>query len=136
MKKRAVYIAIPEIVLILLCGLCFSGPEHKAVRFVEKNGADFSQLVSSGQALPPLFNGKEVTLWNGEHPMYEFTLSVWGDSYYGCYYSPDDVPLAFQNAGIALTDDGTGAWTWSAAGDNRGMTRKIADKWYYFEASF
>ena len=52
------------------------------------------------------------------------------------YYSPDDVPLSFQNCNIALIGDGKGGWTWSAEGDNHGRTKKIFDKWYYFEASF
>ena len=136
MKKKMVYTAIPLIMLVLIFGAWFSTPEHEAIRFVEKNSADFSEIVESELTIPTIFNGQEVDVWNGEHPMYEFTLSVWGDTYYGCYYSPDDVPLSFQNCNIALIGDRNGGWTWSAEGDNHGITRKIADKWYYFEAAF
>ena len=136
MKKKVVYFAFPLVVLVLICVLWFSTPEHMARRFVEKNSTDFSEIVNSELTIPVIYNGKEVDVWNGEHPMYEFTLSVWGDTYYGCYYSPDDVPLSFQNCNIALIGDGKGGWTWSAEGDNHGRTKKIFDKWYYFEASF
>ena len=42
------------------------------------------------------------------------------------------VPCAFQNTEAALEP----CWRWQAEGDNHGMTRKLADGWYYFEAAF
>jgi hypothetical protein len=74
--------------------------------------------------------------WEGEHSMVEFLVTTRGDTYYGCYYSPDDVPLAFQNTAAELTQCGHDSWKWSAEGDNSGKTMKIMDHWYYFEASF
>ena len=47
---------------------------------------------------------------------------------------PDDEPRGFQSAEVTLVPDGENCWTWRAEGDNHGMTRKIRDKWYYFEA--
>ena len=38
------------------------------------------------------------------------------------------------NVGVTLVPDGENRWTWRAEGDNHGMTKKISDKWYYFEA--
>ena len=55
--------------------------------------------------------------------------------YHGFYYSPDDVPLAFQNTAVPLEETADG-WTWRAEGDNRGFTRRLAPGWYYFEAYF
>lgn len=46
------------------------------------------------------------------------------------------VPCAFQNTEAALEPDGEDCWRWQAEGDNHGMTRKLADGWYYFEAAF
>ena len=40
----------------------------------------------------------------------------------------------FQNVEVTLVPDGENRWTWRAEGDNRGMTKKIQDRWYYFEA--
>ena len=77
---------------------------------------------------------------NAEHDMIQFTLGGRGlvpsSTYYGCYYSPDDVPLAFQSMDVKLTQNGHDYWFWTEAGDNRGATSKIRDCWYYFEASF
>ena len=83
-----------------------------------------------------LFGYKYVNTWEGEHSMVEFLITTRGDTYYGCYYSPDDVPLAFQNTAAELTLCGHDSWKWSADGDNAGKTMKIMDHWYYFEASF
>ena len=82
-----------------------------------------------------LFGYKYANTWEGEHAMVEFLISTRGDTYYGCYYSPDDVPLAFQNTVADLTQCGHDSWKWSAEGDNAGKTMKIMDHWYYFEAS-
>ena len=71
------------------------------------------------------------------HPIGEFCFGpsiLHGRQYYGCYYSPDDVPRGFQNVEVTLVPDGENRWTWRAEGDNRGMTKKIQDRWYYFEA--
>ena len=71
------------------------------------------------------------------HPIGEFCFGpsiLHGRQYYGCYYSPDDVPRGFQNVEVTLVPDGENRWTWRAEGDNHGMTKKISDKWYYFEA--
>ena len=83
-----------------------------------------------------LFGYKYVNTWEGEHSMVEFLITTRGDTYYGCYYSPDDVPLAFQNTEAELTQCGHDSWKWSAEGDNGGKTMKIMDHWYYFEACF
>jgi len=82
-----------------------------------------------------LFGYECVNTWEGEHTMVEFLITARGDTYYGCYYSPDDVPLAFQNTDAKLTQCGHDSWKWSADGDNAGKTIKIMDHWYYFEAS-
>lgn len=68
--------------------------------------------------------------------MTEFVIMSWGNTYYGCYYSPDNVPLAFQNTDVELTQNGHNYWEWSAEGDNHGETSKIMDCWYFFKASF
>ena len=81
---------------------------------------------------------RKVDVWSGEHTMYEFLLGTgMGDTqYWGVYYSPDDVPLPYQNTDVSLIADDDGSWTWQTDGDNHGTTKKIIEKWYYFEASF
>ena len=56
--------------------------------------------------------------------------------YYGFYYSPDDTPSAYQNADVRL-EAGNRAWEWHQANsDNGGITKKIKDRWYYYESWF
>ncbi len=92
--------------------------------------------MAAGEGIPANLGIRSFNQWTGEHEMVEFTLFAFGDTYYGCYYSPDGVPLGFQNTQQELILDGDGSWTWQAEGDNHGLTRLISDRWYYFEASF
>ena len=119
-------------------------PKVRTTLFVKLYHEDIEESLSLGMGVPAddavLFGYKYVNTWEGEHTMTEFLISASGlvpqSTYYGCYYSPDDVPMAFQNpAGIELTETESG-WTWKGEGDNEGYTEKIMDKWYYFEASF
>lgn len=113
-------------------------PERKAEQFVAQHGTVFSELVDSEQTIPTTFNEITVAFWNGDHPMYEFLLGsgIGKHQYWGVYYSPDDVPLPFQNTDIPLLTSGDETWTWTSGGNNHGTTQKIAEKWYYFEAGF
>ena len=116
----------------------FNSPEQKAERFVKVNGLTFYDLVNINQQIPTTLDGIKVDVWSGEHTMYEFLLGTgMGDTqYWGVYYSPDDVPLPYQNTDVSLIADDDGSWTWQTDGDNHGTTKKIIEKWYYFEASF
>ena len=141
MKKKITYTTISLILLALIVFILFTTsftPEKKAIQFIEKNAASFSILVDCGQPIPSTLDGKRVDIWDGPHTMYEFILGsgIGGTQYFGVYYSPDDVPLPFQNTNISLTANGEDSWIWQAEGDNHGMTRKITNQWYYFEASF
>ena len=44
--------------------------------------------------------------------------------------------MAFQGVDVPLSQSGDGRWTWTAEGDNHGVTWKLSGRWYYFEASF
>ena len=141
MKKRP---AVPAAAIVLLAAALIAAavwanaPERRAARFAEKNGAAFAALAASGQALPAEYGGAKVRTWGGAHVQVDFVLGYGiGDrQYWGAYYSPDDVPLPFQNADVPLTPNGDGCWTWQGEGDNRGTTKKISENWYYFEAGF
>lgn len=125
------------LVLAILCARLFA-PERRAARFVARYSEAFSEQVSGGQVIPSTWEGVPISVWSGEHPQYEVVLGHgFGDAqYWGVYYSPDDVPLPFQNADVALSACGEDGWIWQADGDNHGRTKKIADRWYFFEASF
>ncbi len=57
--------------------------------------------------------------------------------YYGIYYSEKDLPSSYQNRSIDIEKFGNKAWRWSEAStDNGGITKKIFDNIYYYEAWF
>ena len=92
------------------------------------NGGHRGQPLSYDGAIPA------VNHWPGQHPMVEYILLT-GSGYYGFYYSPDDVPLAFQNVPVPLEETSTG-WQCQAEGDDHGFTYRLSPGWYYFEVHF
>ena len=140
--KRWIWIMLAVILIVGV--LLINNPQIRTNLFVRiyhekiEEGLRLNSGVPADDAV--LFGYKYVNTWEGEHSMAEFLISSSGfgseTTYYGCYYSPDDVPLAFQNTEAELTQCGHDSWKWSAEGDNEGKTMKIMDHWYYFEASF
>ncbi len=138
-KKRIVRIILWLAALAVL--FIWSSPEQRVSRFVAKNaevleeslGTDLSGSYPGGLGI------QYYNCWGEDsgHPIGEFCFGpslLHGRQYYGCYYSPDDEPRGFQSVEVTLVPDGENCWTWRAEGDNRGMTKKIQDRWYYFEA--
>lgn len=138
-KKRIVTIILWLAALAVL--FIWSSPEQKVDRFVAKYaevleeslGTDLSGSYPGGLGI------QYYNCWGEDsgHPIGEFCFGpslLHGRQYYGCYYSPDDEPRGFQSVEVTLVPDGENCWTWHAEGDNRGMTKKIQDRWYYFEA--
>ena len=140
MKKKWLIAGLAAVIMIAAITY-MNAPERRVLRYYNANKEDLNQRVEdymngenlswSGGAL------KMVNAWPGEHEMVEYILISNGNTYRGFYYSPDDVPLAFQNTETILyQEDGSNRWTWSSEGDNHGETYKIDDGWYYFSASF
>ena len=136
--KRLTFAAVllPAVVLGLSLYLA---PETRAERYVaahrETLQADMDAFFLRGKPLRYDAPLPAVNHWPGEHPMVEYLLPALRPGYYGFYYSPDDVPLAFQNTAVSLEETAEG-WTWRAEGDNHGFTRRLSPCWYYFEAHF
>lgn len=127
--------------VLLVAGVALANtPRIRVDLFVRLYHEQIEDGLRQGAGVPAddavLFGYKYVNSWEGEHGMVEFVLTTRGDTYYGCYYSPNDVPLAFQNTEAELTQCGHDSWKWQGEGDNGGKTIKIMDNWYYFEASF
>lgn len=138
-KKRIVTIILWLAALAVL--FIWSSPEQKVDRFVAKNAEVLEESLGTDLSggYPGGLGIQYYNCWGEDsgHPIGEFCFGpsiLHGRQYYGCYYSPDDVPCGFQNVEVTLVPDGENRWTWHAEGDNRGMTKKISDKWYYFEA--
>lgn len=139
MKRKYMILLVAVLVLVVLF-FYRTNPLRHAQMFVSMYADQIEKSIQAGEGVPEDLGCLEVNTWDGAHPMMEFTLSGWGIGsdirYYGCYYSPEDVPLPFQKADVPLTQEVTGIWTWVGEGDNRGSTQKIKDNWYYFEAAF
>ena len=127
-------------IALLALALCYANPKIRTSLFVYAYHDLIEESLAAGNGVPAddavLFGYKYVNSWDTEHPMTEFVITAWGDTYYGCYYSPDGVPLAFQNTDAELVQDGHDYWEWSGESDNHGATSLILGNWYYFEASF
>lgn len=151
-KKRTI-ILIAAVLVLIWVFLWLGSPLQRTKIFLHVHGEELQQRIleaalpgedgriHGGQPMIPANIGIHTfNLWPGEHEMLEFLISAKGiapaGAYYGCYYSYDDVPLAFQNANVTLIPAENGKWSWQGGGDNRGQTWKLWDHWYYFEASF
>ena len=128
--------------VLLLAAMFLSGyfsPQKRIGRYVDAHLETLEQDMHNYFALEQPLRYDEgilhVNHWSGTHHMVEYILSTGGGRYCGFYYSPDDVPLAFQNTPCALRQDGA-VWSWSADGDNRGATGRIRAQWFWFEARF
>lgn len=122
--------------LLIFTALWLGNPELRAETFVLAFGDQIEATLESGETVTQHLFAKSVNTWEGEHSMTEFLLLTRGDTYYGCYYSPEDVPMAFQNADVTLTQRAADYWEWSDVGDNSGSTSRLFENWFYFEASF
>ena len=140
MKRKRKWIIVAIAVLIVAVGCVSSIPKLRVSLFVHSYHELIEEAMAAGHGVPAddavLLGYEAVNSWDGAHRMTEFVIMSYGDTYYGCYYSPDDVPLAFQNTDVELIQDGHAYWEWEAEGDNHGSTSKIMERWYYFEASF
>lgn len=138
-KKRIVRIILWLAALAVL--FIWSSPEQRVSRFVAKNAEVLEESLGTDLSggYPGGLGIQYYNCWGEDsgHPIGEFCFGpsiLHGRQYYGCYYSPDDEPRGFQSVEVTLMPDGENCWTWHAEGDNRGMTKKIQDRWYYFEA--
>ena len=138
-KKRIVTIILWLAALAVL--FIWSSPEQRVSRFVAKNAEVLEESLGTDLSggYPGGLGIQYYNCWGEDsgHPIGEFSFGsslLHGRQYYGCYYSPDDEPRGFQSVEVTLVPDGENCWTWHAEGDNRGMTKKIQDRWYYFEA--
>lgn len=143
MRRVKGYIVLGVLVLIGLIAVAGTAmdAERRIFTMVEKNRIVYEQtarqLLEDGEE-HEVEDVESVFVFDGEYPMVEFMVERDGmippAQYFGFYYSPSDVPLAFQNIDVPLTEYKENEWEWSEEGDNRGVTKKITECWYYFEA--
>lgn len=132
MKRKTKIICIILAAVLVCFAAYFLNPELRVKCFV----AAHSDNYENWDGVPANIGIKYSNRWGGEHGMHEMVLFTFGGTNYGCYYSPDDVPLAFQNMDFELVQEDKETWTWSDNGNIHGETSKIKDNWYYFEATY
>ena len=140
--RRSFQKALAAICLLaVLAGLAagWFAPERRVTRYVNAHRAELQEAMDryfeQGQHLSYGSDILAANDWPGQHPMVEYLLFTDAAGYYGFYYSPDDVPLAFQNVPVPLTATADG-WQWQGEGDNHGVTRRLSPQWFFFEAHF
>ena len=132
--KRGVWLAGLIFGCVVL--LFSSMPKHRMERFVSRHGDRLAAAIETNDGIPANIGIRICNAWDGEDPMTEFILWTRGSTYYGCYYSENDMPCAFQNAEVPFVQQKDDLWTWQGEGDNHGSTWRIKPHWYGFEASF
>lgn len=136
--KRIAIVLICILLILLIAVYCV--PQIRIKLFVNLYHNLIEDAIAAGNGVPAddavLLGYRAVNTWDGRHPMIEFDIMALGSTYYGCYFSPDDVPLAFQNVRVKLVLDGQNKWSWKDDTNNHGYTSKIMDRWYFYSASF
>lgn len=131
--------------LLLACAIIFlsmiNSPEKRTLRYFKNYRAALEiealNFIESGQ----IRNDVNIPFdyWDGEHPIVEWVVVGSGvvpaSKYYGFFYSFDDQPVSFQNAGEPLVPISEQEWEWSGEGDNHDVVRRLDTNWFYFEAA-
>lgn len=147
------WVVISAVLALLLCALAIiifavnkPTQEETVTAFLEDNRSQLEDIADkqlsgdcSTTSIGPVKVDGVFRNFEGEE-IVQFMCSgrglVSASKYYGLYYSPSDTPAAFQNVDMKL-EDKDGTWTWHESGsDNGGITKKITDGWYYYEAWF
>ena len=113
-------------------------------RFLAANQAALEEIAADclrGSQTAARYKGVEIEgVFPGEHRIVQFFSGGFGltpsSTYCGFYYSEDGVPAAYQNVDVPLTPAGEDAWRWSDGTDNGGMTRRITEHWFSYQAWF
>lgn len=137
--KRAVSVIVWAAAILML--FWWTAPEQRVSRFVAKNAEVLEESLGTDLSggYPGGLGIQYYNCWGEDsgHPIGEFCFGpsiLHGRQYYGCYYSPDDEPARLSERGGHARAGRRKLLDVHAEGDNRGMTKKIQDRWYYFEA--
>lgn len=149
MEKRRktsvrVCIGIAAVLLLILLLVFGRNNERGIVNFVKSNQVELEEISNdclNGLQTSGTYKGITVEgVYSGEHRIVQFCSGSAGlvpsSTYFGFYYSEDDVPAAFQNVDMELTPIASNEWEWSDGTDNGGLTKRITAHWFYYKAWF
>lgn len=143
MKKGLTMGALLLVCLGLLWAGTWSGPA--GVRwFVLAHRTELEEIaadcLSREETVERYWSVRVDGLFPGEHPIVQFSTGGWGlapsSTYWGFYYSESGRPAAFQNVDQELTPVSEDEWSWTDGTDNGGVTRRIDEHWFTYEAWF
>ena len=149
MKAKKVPILLVLLFALLIPALLLmtvrSGDHPAGIeRFVAANQAALEEIAADclrGSQTAARYKSVEIEgVFPGEHRIVQFFSGGFGlapaSTYCGFYYSEDGIPAAYQNVDVPLTPAGEDAWRWSDGTDNGGMTRRITEHWFSYQAWF
>ncbi len=137
MRKRKI-ISIFSVFLVAVLVCSFFVPQIRVRLFAYGYHEQIEENIYENQGVPAsdaVIGGyKYVNTWSEDPQMTEFVILRYGEYYYGCYYSPEDVPFSFQNITDNLIENSGNRWEWQKD-ESEGYTAKMFDNWYYFKAT-
>lgn len=139
MKKKIIVIASIVLVAVIVLGLAFRDNLTRGYvsLFQNKLEAYAVDMLDSEQTTGN-YGAWETTCYP-EEGMVEFLTGGWGvapsTTYKGFYYSADDTHKAFSGIRATMEVDGDKA-IWTDGTDNHGTSVRIAENWFWYEASF
>ncbi|HIY03666.1 MAG TPA: hypothetical protein H9733_01710 [Candidatus Anaerotignum merdipullorum] len=143
-RKTAIFFAlIIGLIIVYLLLSHNSNSKSAIINYVQNNKSELETYVQDISAdektYTDIYNNWNVSYYQNSGVV-EFLVSTGGlgssSKYYGFYYSPQNIPMGYQEQNVKLLENETG-WQWSDPnGDNQYYTEKIADNWYWFEMDF
>ena len=106
-RKRILKIGAMAFVCVLLVAVIsiYSIPILRTTLFVHTYHELIEESLSAGNGVPAddavFFGYNAVNSWDKTHPMTEFIIMTYGDTYYGCYYSCTYRPCFLHRFGNA-----------------------------------
>lgn len=143
-RSKKISIIVFLVVMAIYTGKVIFNPESKIKYFVRHNHEDLVTIAEdylSSMTTIKKYKSVEVErIFKGKNDIVQFYYCGIGiapaSQYYGFYYSPDDMPTAYQNADYKLFPISDEEWEWSDGTDNGGRTSRIMKNWFYYEAWF
>lgn len=145
MKKWNRIIIAAALIALTICAVRYIfNPERRIKSFVNQNSKELAAIAEAylnSDTTTKIYKGIKVEqVFRGNHDIVQFYYGGFGiapaSKYYGFYYSPDDVPTAYQNVNCRLSVISEDEWGWFDSTDNGGRTIRIMKNWFYYEAWF
>lgn len=143
-RKKRVVISVLIVLVIIAVSCILNVPANKIKIVLNIWGDEFKEnsiQALENESAKERMHGviQDGVFEDSENEIVQYTVKAFGlpsaGAYYGFYYSPNDVPAAFQNVHCTLKEEGENHWSWSNDGVS-GITYKISENFYYYKAKF